>query len=582
MSSQLCNQQAWSSRTARLFDPLGYLAPVIIAAKILLKEVWSFRIERKDEPPASLDWDDPLPDQLAVQDLPDIEEIHIPRWLGFDLRHVSTLQLHMFCDGSSMAYAACAYLRASCTDGSVQVNLVAARSRVTPVKPLTIPRVELSEALLCTQLADWIVNQLQASHHTISVHYWSDAMIVLYWISGDPRRWKTFVSNRIGAILEASSPSQWRHVLTQENPADCATRGLTPSQLKHHTLWWNGPHWLHLSEEHWPVNPVQSPKSELISGEQSLKHIGAHISYVKRFIYNTRHKKADRLTGPIQVSEFQQALFALVRMVQQEVYLEELSRLRSNKFLSKHNKLSQLSPFLDDEGLMRVKGRLKNALQLSMSQRTPKILPKAHHLTILVIRNAHHNTLHGGVQLTLSTIHQVFWIVNGKQAEKRILRQCVTCFKHRPSPSSQLMGDLPAHRVNPPKRAFEATGVDYTEFLNGQRMFRLFWRKWSADWLSHLQARPKWRHETDNLQRNDMIIIKDDRTGPSDWKLGRIIDLHPGADGLVRVATIKTSTGIYKSGDGGRTGFYREEEIRSPAKGQLEEPSPAITRMLGD
>ncbi|XP_070851469.1 uncharacterized protein [Drosophila suzukii] len=456
------------STVARLFDPLGYLAPVIIAAKILLKEVWSFRIERKDEPPASLDWDDPLPDQLAerwrqlIQELPDIEEIHIPRWLGFDLRHASTLQLHMFCDGSSMAYAACAYLRASCTDGSVQVNLLAARSRVTPVKPLTIPRVELSGALLCTQLADWIVNQLQASHHTISVHYWSDAMIVLYWISGDPKRWKTFVSNRIGAILEASSPSQWRHVLTQENPADCATRGLTPSQLKHHTLWWNGPNWLHLSEEHWPVNPVQSPKSELISGEQSLKHIGAHISYVKRFIYNTRHKKADRLTGPIQVSEFQQALFALVRMVQQEVYSEELSRLRSNKFISKHNKLSQLSPFLDDEGLMRVKGRLKNALQLSMSQRTPIILPKAHHLTILVIRNAHHNTLHGGVQLTLSTIHQVFWIVNGKQAVKRILRQCVTCFKHRPSPSSQLMGDLPAHRVNPPKRAFEAIGVDYT------------------------------------------------------------------------------------------------------------------------
>ncbi|XP_070851576.1 uncharacterized protein [Drosophila suzukii] len=345
------------STVARLFDPLGYLAPVIIAAKILLKEVWSFRIERKDEPPASLDWDDPLPDQLTerwrqlIQELPDIEEIHIPRWLGFDLRHVSTLQLHMFCDGSSMAYAACAYLRASCTDGSVQVSLLAARSRVTPVKPLTIPRVELSGALLCTQLADWIVNQLQASHHTISVHYWSDAMIVLYWISGDPRRWKTFVSNRIEAILEARSPSQWRHVLTQENPAD---------------------------------------------------------SYVKRFIYNTRHKKADRLTGPIQVSEFQQALFALVRMVQQEVYSEELSRLRSNKFLSKHNKLSQLSPFLDDEGLMRVKGRLKNALQLSMSQRTPIILPKAHHLTILVIRNAHHNTLHGGSKKDSATVRNLF------------------------------------------------------------------------------------------------------------------------------------------------------------------------------
>jgi len=143
----------------------------------------------KYEPPASLDWDDPLPDQLAerwrqiIQELPDIQEVHIPRWIGFDLRHVSTLQLHIFCDGSSMAYAACAYFRASCTDGSVQVNLLSARSRVTPVKPLTIPRVELSGVLLCTQLADLIINQLQASHHTISVLYWSDAMIVLYWIS---------------------------------------------------------------------------------------------------------------------------------------------------------------------------------------------------------------------------------------------------------------------------------------------------------------------------------------------------------------------------------------------------------------
>ncbi|XP_070854723.1 uncharacterized protein [Drosophila suzukii] len=360
------------SNIARLFDPLGYLAPVIIAGKILLKEVWSFR-------------------KIGTTHC----QINSPS--GGDSSFKSSPTLKRYTS-----------LVASYTDGSVQVNLVAARSRVTPVKPLTIPRVELSGALLCTQLADWIVNQLQASHHTIAVHYWSDAMIVLYWISGDPRRWKTFVSNRIGAILEASSPSQWSHVLTQENPADCATRGLTPSQLKHHTLWWNGPHWLHLSEEHWPVNPVQYPKSELISGEQSLKHIGAHISYVKRFIYNTRHKKADRLTGPIQVSEFQQALFALGRMVQQEVYSEELSRLRSNKFLSKHNKLSQLSPFLEDEGLMRVKGRLKNALQLSMSKRTPIILPKAHHLTILVIRNAHHNTLHGGSKKDSATVRNLF------------------------------------------------------------------------------------------------------------------------------------------------------------------------------
>jgi len=137
-----------------------------------------------------------------------------------------------------------------------------------------------------------------------------------------------------------------------------------------------------------------------------------------------------------------------------------------------------------------------------------------------------------------------------------ILVQIEACLNSRPlCPLTSDLDDLqaltPAHfligdsMMSLPEPSLKDSSLN-TEFLNGQRMFRLFWRKWSADWLSHLQARPKWRHETDNLQRNDMIIIKDDRTGPSDWKLGRIIDLHPGADGLVRVATIKTSTGFYK------------------------------------
>jgi len=97
-NNPIFTKRSMLSTVARLFDRLGYLVPVIIAAKILLKEVWSFRIERKDEPPASLDWDDPVPDQLAerwrqiIQELPDIQETHIPRWLAFDLRHVSTLQ----------------------------------------------------------------------------------------------------------------------------------------------------------------------------------------------------------------------------------------------------------------------------------------------------------------------------------------------------------------------------------------------------------------------------------------------------------------------------------------------------------
>ncbi|XP_043642214.1 uncharacterized protein LOC122612571 [Drosophila teissieri] len=113
---------------------------------------------------------------------------------------------------------------------------------------------------------------------------------------------------------------------------------------------------------------------------------------------------------------------------------------------------------------MRVRGRLRNALHITTQQSTPIILPKLHHFTDMVIKNAHLNTLHGGTQLTWAVTQQQFWIVNGKQAVKRVLRQCVSCFRHRPTPSRQLMGDLPFHRVNP-KRGFEATGLDYTDAI---------------------------------------------------------------------------------------------------------------------
>ncbi|XP_070134407.1 uncharacterized protein [Drosophila bipectinata] len=288
----------------------------------------------------------------------------------------------------------------------------------------------------------------------VTVYYWSDAMIVLHWINGDPCRWKTFVANRIGSIQEVSSASQWGHVSTQDNPADCATRGLTPLQLAQDKLWWSGPDWLQEPEDHWPKVTLTSPDPSTICEEQA--------AFINRFIHNTRCKREARLSGPISVKEFSKAMYTLVRVVQQEAFSHELSKLRANKSLSKSNKLSQLSPFIDAQGILRVRGRLRNALQLTTQQCTPIILPKSHHFTDLVIKNAHLNTMHGGVQLTRAIIHQQFWIINGKQAVKRVLRQCVACFQHRPKPSRQLMGDLPYHRVNPPKRAFEATGVDYT------------------------------------------------------------------------------------------------------------------------
>ncbi|XP_044248692.1 uncharacterized protein [Drosophila takahashii] len=756
---------------ARLYDPLGFVAPVIIIAKVILKEVWSIRIQQADGTPAGLAWDATVPPVIQHKwkeyctNLLKIESLRIPRWLQYLPSTIASLQLHIFCDGSSMAYAACAYVRVQHTNNSVYTHLIAAKSRVTPTKPLTIPRVELCGAVLAAQLGDWLCKQIDQPTHPISTYFWSDATIVLYWIAGDPLHWKTFVANRVGRILESSSASQWRHVPTGDNPADCATRGLYPDQLAAYDLWWQGPSWLRLPESQWPSKIFDIPDSTNLSCEQKSLSLQTHscvernpnslltsfssynkllfiMAYVRRFIHNSQTRVDSRQRGPVTAQEFQQALGHIVRLVQHETFKVEIQKIKTKTHLSRSNKLSQLSPFLDNEGVLRVRGRLKNALHLSPHQRTPIILPKDHHFTELVIRNAHLNTLHGGISLTLAVTRQTFWILNGKQAVKKILHKCVDCFKHRPKAVTQLMGDLPLHRVNPPKRAFEATGVDYTgaleikaskfrghhkykayiavficlatkavhleavtglssqdflwalqrfigrrgycqhiysdcgtnfigadkslnlwheefrqsviatvipkltaqqiqwhfnpphspnfgglweanvkavkthlhrtckgalmtyeqlstilvqieaclnsrplcplssdmedlavltpahfligdsmmalpnpsasdkslnaQFLEGQRLLRTFWHRWSSDWLSHLQSRPKWQRVEENLRLHDIVIIKDDRLPPNEWKLGRIVELHPGSDNLIRVASIKTASGIYK------------------------------------
>lgn len=79
---------------------------------------------------------------------------------------------------------------------------------------------------------------------------------MLGWIKGDPNRWQTFISNRIHAILNITKPNQWQHVGTDDNPADCSSRGITVTQLKNHALWWHGPKWLLLEQSEWPIQPT--------------------------------------------------------------------------------------------------------------------------------------------------------------------------------------------------------------------------------------------------------------------------------------------------------------------------------------
>ena len=174
-----------------------------------------------------------------------------------------------------MAYAGVVYLRGLGQNDEICTSLVMAKTKVAPIKRMTIPRLELCGALVVARLLKYV--SVVLSIPTGNVFAWTDSRVVLGWLRGDPRRFKVFVGNRVTEILDLVSPNAWRHVASKDNPADCASRGMYPSQLASHKMWWHGPVWLGLPETHWPALdqcPALDPGDEVVE-KQIVLHTDA-------------------------------------------------------------------------------------------------------------------------------------------------------------------------------------------------------------------------------------------------------------------------------------------------------------------
>lgn len=743
------------SLTAKLFDPIGWLAPSIIMFKILLQRLWL----------EGISWDDEISDSLKqywykiVNDLPQLENIKISRWI-FYISEQSTIEIHGFCDASMQAYAAVMYARVIDENGKIHSTLLTAKTRVAPTKALSIPRLELCGAVLLTELAVKTLDALSINKSALTL--WSDSTIVLSWIKNNPSKYKPFVSNRISEIQNQCNASSWKYVPSGENSADCATRGVHPSLLKDHPLWWNGPHWLNKPRSSWIMHDfensndieseVKSIRAFTVKQQSNIMDIidnySSWTTLCRVFAYCRRVKdnflnKINKNVGPLSSEEIHNAMVFIIRNVQSNYYQAEMKCLKNNQQLSKHSKLLCFNPIMDKDNLIRVGGRIQNS-QLNYSRKHPVIIPPKCHITNLIIRKHHLETLHGGTQLTLCHIRESFWIPNGRNTVRNQLAKCVRCFRFKTSVQTQLMGNLPASRVNI-SRPFTNTGIDYagpvkirvskgrgnktykgyisifvclatkaihlevvsdlttdaflaalyrfigrrglckhiysdngTTFVGADRLLKAdrnkylaqyqntvqnetaskgitwhfippaspnfgglweagvksmkyhlkrilgdttltyeefsttlikiesclnsrplcpltedpedfemltpghfligsallaapqpdvedkhmsslkrwqltnkfhqqFWKMWHKDYINMLQQRPK-KYSSKGLQLkiNDVVLLREDNTPPSRWNLGRIIQIHPGADDITRVATIKTGNGIFK------------------------------------
>ena len=453
---------------------LGWCSPAIITPKILLQRLWEER----------LSWDDAIPQainnvwQKWIGEIDEFRRYSIPRNYFAQRTGIETVQLHGFSDASETAYAGVVYLRGLGKNNEIYTSLVMAKTKVAPIKRMTIPRLELSGALVMARLLNYVEGIL--SIPTGNVFAWTDSRVVLGWLRGDPRRFKIFVGNRVSEILDLISPNAWRRVASKDNPADCASRGMYPSQLVSHKLWWQGPEWLGLPEVHWPAldqysaldpvdevveveNPivlqtdVESRELPLLRRVSSYTRLIRVTAWVLRYVNNCRNQP--RKQGTLATDELKEAEEKWMLKAQRSVFSAEIELLNKGKSLPRSSRLITFRPYVDDKGLLRVGGRIGMG-RLSLARRHPVILPRDHRMVELLVMHEHLRLFHAGPTLVSASLARRFCIVRGRRAIRAKIRDCVTCKRIEAKPKPQLLGQLPLVRLKPGD-VFSSTGVDY-------------------------------------------------------------------------------------------------------------------------
>ena len=489
---------------AKFFDPLGLLSPVLVRAKILLQDVWKLDVG----------WDDPLPLEILDRwqsiaiDLEEAHTVAFPRYVSNASPNVSHA-LHVFCDASEAAYGVAAYL---VTDNAHEraSHLIYSKSRVAPVKPCSIPRLELMAALLGARVILYLRKELPLAF--CSTVLWSDSTTVLHWLQSNDKL-PVFVLNRVTAI-RAVNDLQCRHVRSAHNPADLPSRGASTSFLLDNILWWHGPPLLTQPLADLPSNgPIVHatialgegpPDSQVPESQQPHnKKPDAHHKQKKRcdetppfdidvtrfssfytlvrvsglcarFVSRLKSKlPGGAATGPLPLSsrETEQAQLLWIRHWQQRHYPDVVDCLASNK---PHQLIGKLGLFSDEDGIIRCRGRLENA-DLCNDAKFPILLPRA--VASLVITDCHKKVFHFGVNHTLASLRLKYWVPKGRAAVKSTLRLCQVCRHHSGPPFAKPnMAPLPSSRVKP-SRAFSHTGIDFfgPVYVRGQPVATKVW-----------------------------------------------------------------------------------------------------------
>ncbi|XP_068675546.1 uncharacterized protein [Montipora foliosa] len=403
-------------KVAKIYDPLGLVAPITLQGKLLYRDARDKKCACDAPPPPTLTrqwkkWENSLP-----------QRINCPRSLTPIRESIEGFKLHAFGDASGRGVAAVVYAVVTHSSSESQ-GLVTVKARLAK-QGLTIPRRELVSGHMAVNLITNALDAIQGFPVT-SLHCWLDSTVALHWIRGNGD-YKKFVANRVRKIRDHNNVT-WRHVPTNDNPVDYASRGgmLTEGNQ----LWWKGPTWL-ADPTNWPADIVTTPTTEsnaevkptkelfalAVDANDELDDLLSKTSYwrtlrvcawIRRFIDNAKKSKPQRINGPLTTEEIKnQELFWVRRVQARGAKGVEGDRLTLN--LQKN-----------DDGLLECRGRLQGDY--------PVYRPDSTILAEKIVQQAHNAKLHGGVGFTMARIREQFWIPRLRRLVKRTVKKCYGC-----------------------------------------------------------------------------------------------------------------------------------------------------------
>ncbi|XP_039439556.1 uncharacterized protein LOC120420555 [Culex pipiens pallens] len=487
------------------FDPAGFLGPVTIRGKMLIQDLWR----------TGCQWDEFI-DELSFKMwlrwtsiLLDAQTFRLPRSYFGNARsdEIKEIQLHIFADAGEKAYGCVGYFRAI-VRSEVECAFVMSRSKVAPLQLTAVPRLELNGSGLAARMSQTI-----HENHNFTItktFFWIDSAVVLSWIRSDQRRYKQYVGFRIGEILSLTNIDDWNFVSTRVNIADILTKWSTDLDLSPSSPWVRCPRFVYDDQKDWPKKALPPPNTTVelrihlllhdVQVVESLVDVSRFsrwtvlvrtMATVCRFVSNLKRKvkglpveklqatrNQEKLLGspagssvrvPLQQNEYERAEQYLMRMAQTEDYIDEMKVLTRNKnrptnqwiALEKSSPLYQLTPLVDENGLIRMEGRLEQAEFLPFDMRFPVILPKNNRITELIVQDYHERCGHGYRQSVKNKLRQLYYIPKVDAVVRRIESACVWCEAHRKRPTIPRMASLPVQRLTPYLRPFSYVGVDY-------------------------------------------------------------------------------------------------------------------------